>query len=100
MANTFKLPPGIVCHPPNPPTKAQSDYIQNGFQLPKKKENLKRVLNQVKSQGYFNNEYNYALRRKESFKDFVKRLKDKIRDSDDEEEVNPPKTIQYEPMIE
>jgi hypothetical protein len=101
MANTFKLPPGIVCHPPNPPTKAQSDYIQNGIQLPKRKANLQKLLNQMRLQGYFNNEFNYALRKKESFQDFVRRIKDQIKDADknSEDEVSHAKTTRYEPMI-
>ena len=98
---TIKLPPGLVLQPQKPTTKAQADYIQNGLQLPKKKENLRKVLNQVRSQGYFNKEYNYALRRKEAFEDFVRRIESELNDPDNiGDEVKRSKTLNYEPMIE
>jgi hypothetical protein len=98
---TIKLPPGLVLQPQKPTTKAQADYIQNGLQLPKKKENLRKVLNQVRAQGYFNKEYNYALRRKEAFEDFVRRIESELNDPDNiGDEVKRSKTLNYEPMIE
>jgi len=97
----IRIPPGVVCLPQKPTTKAQADYIQNGLQLPKKKENLRKVLNQVRSQGYFNKEYNYALRRKEAFDDFVRRIESELNDPDNVgDEVKRSKTLNYEPMIE
>lgn len=101
MASTIRIPPGLVLQPQKPTTKAQADYIQNGLQLPKKKENLKKVLNQVRSQGYFNKEYNYALRRKEAFDEFVRGIEAELNDPDNVgDEIKRPKTLRYEPMIE
>lgn len=83
-----------------PPTQAQSDYIANGLQLPKKTENLRKLLSDMDRNGYFDNELNYLLRRKET----VERIKDRIRDClsrrDTPEEPNEPDSVQYEPLIE
>ena len=64
-------------------------------------EDLRKALNQVRSQGYFNKEYNYALRRKEAFDDFVRRIESDLNDPDNVgDEMKCPKTLNYEPMIE
>jgi len=45
---------------------AQSDYIQNGFVLPKDPKNLKLILRDVDAKGYLDIELVYRLRQKES----------------------------------
>ncbi len=48
------------------PTVAQSDYIQNGFILPKDPKNLELILRDVDAKGYLDSEFVWRLRQKES----------------------------------
>jgi hypothetical protein len=50
------------------PTVAQSDYIQNGLILPKDPKNLELLLRDVHQKGFFDLEFCYQLRQKESVK--------------------------------
>ena len=48
------------------PTVAQSDYLQNGFILPRDPKNLELILRDVDAKGYLDIELVYRLRQKES----------------------------------
>jgi hypothetical protein len=61
-----------------PPTKAESDYIQNGLQLPQSKENLELLLKDIQQKGYLDKEYSYRLRQKEAVKGLTKRIAGQI----------------------
>ena len=82
-----------------PPTKAESDYIQNGLQLPKERENLEALLRDVELKGYLDKEYAYRLRQKEAVKGLTKRIKGQI----DGEEMGGDKIgkgLEYDPLLE
>jgi len=61
-----------------PPTKAESDYIQNGLQLPQSKENLELLLKDIQQKGFLDKEYAYRLRQKEAVKGLTKRIEGQI----------------------
>ena len=50
------------------PTAAQSDYIQNDLILPKDPKNLELLLRDVHQKGFFDLEFCYQLRQRESVK--------------------------------
>jgi len=81
-----------------PPTKAESDYIQNGLQLPQSKENLELLLKDIQQKGYLDKEYAYRLRQKEAVKGLTKRIEGQIvggeAKSDEGEELH------YDPLLE
>ena len=82
-----------------PPTKAESDYIQNGLQLPQSKENLELLLKDIQQKGYLDKEYAYRLRQKEAVKGLQKRIAGQI----DGEEVGGDKIakgLEYNPLLE
>jgi len=90
-----------VCDCPKgpPPTKAESDYIQNGLQLPQSKENLELLLKDIQQKGYLDKEYAYRLRQKEAVKGLTKRIAGQI----DGEEVGDDKIakgLKYDPLLE
>ena len=80
-----------------PPTKAESDYIQNGLQLPQSKENLELLLKDIQQKGYLDKEYAYRLRQKEAVKGLTKRIEGQIKGDE-------PKTdeggLTYDPLLE
>lgn len=82
-----------------PPTKAESDYIQNGLQLPQSKENLELLLKDIQQKGYLDKEYAYRLRQKEAVKGLTKRIAGQI---DGEEMVGDKigKGLEYDPLLE
>ena len=82
-----------------PPTKAESDYIQNGLQLPQSKENLELLLKDIQQKGYLDKEYAYRLRQKEAVKGLQKRIEGQI----DGEEMGGDKSVkglEYDPLLE
>jgi hypothetical protein len=82
-----------------PPTKAESDYIQNGLQLPQSKENLELLLKDIQQKGYLDKEYSYRLRQKEAVKGLTKRIAGQI----DGEEMGGDKIakgLEYDPLLE
>jgi len=82
-----------------PPTKAESDYIQNGMQLPKERENLELLLKDIQQKGYLDKEYAYRLRQKEAVKGLTKRIAGQI----DGEEMGGDKIgkgLEYDPLLE
>jgi hypothetical protein len=82
-----------------PPTKAESDYIQNGLQLPQSKENLELLLKDIQQKGYLDKEYAYRLRQKEAVKGLTKRIAGQI----DGEEMGGDKIgkgLEYDPLLE
>ena len=82
-----------------PPTKAESDYIQNGLQLPQSKENLALLLKDIQQKGYLDKEYAYRLRQKEAVKGLTKRIAGQI----DGEEMGGDKIgkgLEYDPLLE
>jgi hypothetical protein len=82
-----------------PPTKAESDYIQNGLQLPQSKKNLELLLKDIHQKGYLDKEYAYGLRQKEAVKGLTKRIEGQI----DGEEVGGDKIakgLEYDPLLE
>jgi hypothetical protein len=82
-----------------PPTKAESDYIQNGLQLPQSKENLELLLKDIQQKGYLDKEYAYRLRQKEAVKGLTKRIEGQI----DGEEMGGDKIgkgLEYDPLLE
>jgi len=82
-----------------PPTKAESDYIQNGLQLPQSKENLELLLKDIQQKGYLDKEYSYRLRQKEAVKGLTKRIAGQI----DDEEMGGDKIgkgLEYDPLLE
>ena len=82
-----------------PPTKAESDYIQNGLQLPQSKENLELLLKDIQQKGYLDKEYSYRLRQKEAVKGLQKRIEGQI----DGEEMGGDKIgkgLEYDPLLE
>jgi len=81
------------------PTKAESDYIQNGLQLPKERNNLEALLKDIQQKGYLDKEYCYRLRQKEAVKGLTKRIKGQI----DGEEMGGDKIgkgLEYDPLLE
>ena len=80
-----------------PPTKAESDYIQNGLQLPQSKENLELLLKDIQQKGFLDKEYAYRLRQKEAVKGLQKRIEGQIMGDE-------PKTdeggLTYDPLLE
>jgi hypothetical protein len=48
---------------------AQTDYIQSGLILPKKREHLELLLEDVHNKGFLDVELCYRLRQKEAIKD-------------------------------
>ena len=82
-----------------PPTKAESDYIQNGLQLPKSRENLDLLLKDIENKGFLDKEYAYRLRQKEAVKGLTKRIEGQI----DGEEMGGDKIgkgLEYDPLLE
>ena len=76
------------------PTEAESDYYQNGIQLPKKAENLETLMQDMDRTGRFDNELCYLLRKKEALedlKDYVRSVWDKRKAGDDQfgKEIDP-----------
>ena len=81
------------------PTKAESDYIQNGLQFPKQKNHLQLLLKDIQQKGYLDKEYAYQLRQKEAVKGLTKRIEGQI----DGEEVGGDKIgkgLEYDPLLE
>jgi hypothetical protein len=81
------------------PTKAESDYIQNGLQFPKQKNHLQLLLKDIQQKGYLDKEYSYRLRQKEAVKGLTKRIEGQI----DGEEMGGDKIgkgLEYEPLLE
>jgi hypothetical protein len=69
------------------PTEAESDYYQNGIQLPQKAENLEKLFRDMERTGRFDNELCYMLRKQETLddlKDLVKAVWDKRRSGDED----------------
>ncbi len=84
-----------------PPTKAESDYIQNGLQLPKERENLEALLRDVEQKGYLDKEYAYRLRQKEAVKGLKKRIEGQIDTGAAKGgEGEPSKGLEYDPLLE
>jgi len=81
-----------------PPTKAESDYIQNGLQLPQSKENLELLLKDIQQKGYLDKEYAYRLRQKEAVKGLTKRIKGQI--DGGEAKSDEGEGIHYDPLLE
>jgi hypothetical protein len=81
------------------PTKAESDYIQNGLQFPKQKNHLQLLLKDIQQKGYLDKEYSYRLRQKEAVKGLTKRIAGQI----DGEEMGGDKIgkgLEYDPLLE
>ena len=81
-----------------PPTKAESDYIQNGLQLPKERENLEALLRDVELKGYLDKEYCYRLRQEEAVKGLKKRIEGQI--SGGEAKSDEGEGLHYDPLLE
>lgn len=64
------------------PTKAQMDYRQNGLILPKKREHLELLLEDVHTKGYLDIELCYGLRQKEAVKDVERTIVDRLKDDE------------------
>lgn len=75
---TCKKKKDCDCPKGPPPTKAESDYIQNGLQLPQSKENLELLLKDIQQKGYLDKEYAYHLRQQEAVKGLTKRIAGQI----------------------
>jgi hypothetical protein len=82
-----------------PPTKAESDYIQNGLQLPQSKDNLELLLKDIQQKGYLDKEYAYHLRQKEAVKGLTKRIAGQI-DGGEVGDDKIAKGLQYAPLLE
>ena len=78
VPTTSKKKKDCDCPQGPPPTKAESDYIQNGLQLPQSKENLELLLRDIQQKGYLDKEYAYQLRQKEAVKGLTKRIEGQI----------------------
>ena len=81
------------------PTKAESDYIQNGLQFPKQKNHLQLLLKDIQQKGYLDKEYSYRLRQKEALKGLTQRIGGQI----DGEEMGGDKIgkgLEYDPLLE
>ena len=81
-----------------PPTRAESDYIQNGLQLPQSKENLEALLRDVELKGYLDKEYCYRLRQKEAVKGLKKRIEGQI--DGGEAKSDESEGLHYDPLLE
>jgi len=81
-----------------PPTKAESDYIQNGLQLPKERENLEALLRDVELKGYLDKEYCYRLRQKEAVKGLKKRIEGQINGGEMKSDEG--EGLHYDPLLE
>ena len=96
---TSKKKKDCDCPKGPPPTKAESDYIQNGLQLPQSKQNLELLLKDIQQKGYLDKEYAYRLRQKEAVKGLTKRIAGQI----DGEEMGGDKIgkgLEYDPLLE
>ena len=60
------------------PTAAQSDYIQNGLILPKDPKNLELLLKDVHQKGFFDLEFCYQLRQRESVKGVEQQISNQL----------------------
>ena len=56
------------------PSVAQSDYIQNGLELPKDPKNLELLLRDVHQKGFLDIEFCYQLRQRESVKGVERKI--------------------------
>gem|GEM_PF-1217014 len=83
-----------------PPTKAESDYIQNGLQLPQSKENLELLLRDIQQKGFLDKEYAYRLRQKEAVKGLTKRIEGQIEAGAAKGEGETDKGLEYDPLLE
>ena len=83
-----------------PPTKAESDYIQNGLQLPQSKENLELLLRDIQQKGFLDKEYAYRLRQKEAVKGLTKRIEGQIEAGAAKGDGETDKGLQYDPLLE
>jgi len=83
-----------------PPTKAESDYIQNGLQLPQSKENLELLLRDIQQKGFLDKEYAYRLRQKEAVKGLTKRIEGQIEAGASKGEGETDKGLTYDPLLE
>ena len=81
------------------PTKAESDYIQNGLQFPKQKNHLQLLLKDIQQKGYLDKEYAYRLRQKEAVKGLTKRIEGQI-DGDEMGGDQIGKGLEYDPLLE
>ena len=81
-----------------PPTKAESDYIQNGLQLPQSKENLELLLKDIQQKGYLDKEYCYRLRQREAVKGLTKRIEGRI--DGGEAKSDEGEGLHYDPLLE
>jgi len=83
-----------------PPTKAESDYIQNGLQLPQSKENLELLLKDIQQKGFLDKEYAYRLRQKEAVMGLTKRIEGQIETGASKGEGETDKGLEYDPLLE
>ena len=65
------------------PTAAQSDYIQNGLILPKDPKNLELLLRDVHQKGFFDLEFCYQLRQRESVKGVEQKIVGQLKQNRD-----------------
>ena len=65
------------------PTAAQSDYIQNGLILPKDPKNLELLLRDVHQKGFFDLEFCYQLRQRESLKGVEQKIVGQLKQNRD-----------------
>ena len=65
------------------PTAAQSDYIQNGLILPKDPKNLELLLRDVHQKGFFDLEFCYQLRQRESVKGVEQKIVSQLKQNQD-----------------
>ena len=96
---TKKKKKNCDCPKGPPPTKAESDYIQNGLQLPQSKENLELLLKDIQQKGYLDKEYAYRLRQKEAVKGLTKRIEGQI-DGGEVGGDKAGKELEYDPLLE
>jgi hypothetical protein len=82
------------------PTKAESDYIQNGLQFPKQKNHLQLLLKDIQQKGYLDKEYAYRLRQKEAVKGLTKRIEGQIEAGTAKGEGEADKGLEYDPLLE
>ena len=97
---TSKKKKDCDCPKGPPPTKAESDYIQNGLQLPQSKENLELLLKDIQQKGFLDKEYAYRLRQKEAVKGLQKRIEGQIEAGASKGEGEADKGLEYDPLLE
>lgn len=93
---TSKKKKDCDCPKGPPPTKAESDYIQNGLQLPQSKENLELLLRDIQQKGFLDKEY-ARLRQKEAVKGLTKRIEGQIAGGEPKSDEG---GLVYDPLLE